>query len=195
MRIPRFISLAAMAAVTGALSGCLYTPETSGGYPAPCDLQESLDWNPSAADSLQLKLGAHTISLSTRQIFDPSQPGTLIEVHAYGMTALRNIDGPVILLDPAPAYIEVDGKRIPATSHLQENPFMKMHWTCGGAPSAPADLQKCGPLVLTFPTQLPRHSGLVLHLGSLDINSQTHAVPDIKYCYIPSRTYWTKFRG
>jgi hypothetical protein len=195
MQIPRLISLAAMAAAAGALSGCLYTPETSGGYPAPCELQKSLDWKPGAADSLQLKLGAHTISLFTRQISDPSQPGTLVEVSAFGMTALRNIDRPVILLDPARAYIEVDGKRFPARNHLQENPFMKMHWECGGTPSAPANLQKCGPLVLTFNTQLPRHSGLLLHLGSLDINNQTREVPDIKYCYIPTKTYWVKFRG
>jgi hypothetical protein len=72
---------------------------------------------------------------------------------------------------------------------------MKMHWECGGTPSAPANLQKCGPLVLTFNTQLPKHSGLLLHLGSLDINNQTREVPDIKYCYIPTKTYWVKFRG
>ena len=177
-------------AAAAALSGC-YVRESSGGYAAECELRDAGGWVVSKSGGLERTVAGATVILSTRHLYYSEEPVTLIEVTAYSLIAA----GHSVRLDPAAVSLDIEGKRVRADATLRENPFMQPHWRCGGKFAASANLNDCGPAVLSFPLKAARDAGFVLHLGAVEIDGTAYPVPDIRYCYLPLTSKWVKFRG
>jgi hypothetical protein len=142
--------------------------------------------------SLTRTIGSHKIDLSTRHLYYATEPGTLIEVHAYSFTEHGAHD---IRLSVSDIMLDLGREKVRPLEGLRENPFMQIHWRCGGKFTETSNLNVCGPAVLTFPKEISRSQAFTLHLGKLQIDGKAYDVPDIKYCYIPPTSKWVKFHG
>lgn len=175
-----------------ATTGCM-VPNQSGGYADACELTDQDGWAAASYGGLNTNVGKDSIHLWTRHLYYSDEPGMLMEINAYTFAGPRRNE---IILDPKTVSLVVKGKTYAPQDGIRENPFMRMHWKCGGNFDNPANLTKCGGgAVLTFNVSAPYHEGFVLRIGSLTVNGVTLKVPDIKYCYIPMEVHWTRFHG
>ena len=176
-----------------ALASC--APTVTGGYAAECARTPVDGWRVDGPVDYSKELAQGTLGLHTRHLDSSSEPATLIELQALLSPTPHTGRYPVLLFDPRTAWLDVQGKIVPAEPTLRENPFMQAAWKSGGVVPTPADMDKATPVVLTFATRIAPGTGFVLHLGQFVVAGSPVAIPDIRYCPVPRATTWAPFHG
>ncbi len=183
-------------ALPALLSVASCVPNTQGGYAAQCRLPKVDGWEGQLGDYLYVKeLPQGRLEVRTSHLDTASEPGTLIELNALVTPAERPGRYPELLFDPKTAWLVAGDRVLHPEPTLRESPLMRDHWRFGGTVAVPADMDRAWQVVLTFRDRVSPRESFVLHLGQFVVDGKPLAIPDLPYCYLPSKTTWAPFHG